>query len=160
VRAADKVALLTALKDAAEAELAKAKAEALAVAKEVGVKSFDTSFGAITVARRASAPYVKDPAMLLEYVKHTHPTEVVTVPAVRPAFITALLARVEWSAELQEFVDTTTGEAVPGIDLSEEGAPYITWPSSDAQKDTKQEAKEWFAAQSEQILDGMRQLTS
>lgn len=160
MRAADKVALLTALKDATEAELAKARAEALALANEVGVKSFDTPFGNITVARSASKPYVKDPAMLLAYVQHNHPTEVVTVPTVRPSFITALLNRVEWSTELQEFVDTATGEAVPGIDLSEEGDPKITWPAGDAQRSTKQEAKAWFSAQSEQILDGIRSITA
>lgn len=160
MRAAEKVALLTALIDGAKAELERAKAEALTLAKDVGVKSFDTPFGGVTVARQEPKPFVKDPEALLAFVKHNHPTEVVTVPAVRPAFVTALLNRIEWAADIQEFIDPETGEAIPGIDLTEPGQPYITWPSGDAQKHTKNEARTWFAQQSEQILDGMKLLAS
>ena len=160
MRPAEKVALLTALAEAAKKALDAAKAEALDVSAQVGVKSFDTEFGAVTVARKGSAPFVNDPAMFLAYVKHNWPTEVVAVPAVRPSFTTALLGRVKWSPELQEYVDTATGEAVPGVAMSEPGDPYIAWPAGDAQKRTKEEATEWFASRSEQILAGMLSVES
>lgn len=155
MKPADRVALLTALIEGAKKELDKAKVDTLFVADAVGVKTFASEFGQVTIGQKASAPFVNNPAMFLAYVQHNHPTEVVTVPQVRPAFTTALLQRVEWSPELQEYVDTETGDAVPGIAMSEPGDPYVTWPSGDAQKSTKEEAATWFASRSEQILAGM-----
>lgn len=156
MRPAERVALLTALVEAAKAELDRAKAETLTVAEQVGVKTFASDLGQVTIGQKAAAPFVAEPAKLFAYVQHTHPTEVETIQRVRPAFVTALLGRVAWSPELQEYVDTETGEAVPGIDMSEPGDPYVTWPAGDAQRQTKQEAAEWFASRSEQILAGMR----
>jgi hypothetical protein len=155
MRPADKVALLTALVDGAKAELDRAKAEALAVADSVGVKSFATPFGSVTVAQRAAAPFVSEPDMLLEWVRDAFPTEVVTVPAVRPAFVTALLSRVEWDPDLGEFIDPNTGEAVPGLDWSAPGEPYVTWPAGDAQKAAKSMAREWFALRSDEVLSAL-----
>jgi hypothetical protein len=95
---------------------------------------------------------------LLAWVSEAFPTEVATVVQVRPSFVTALLGRVEWDADLGEFIDPTLGEAVPGVDWSTPGAPYITWPSGTEQKNTKAEAAEWFAGRSEELLGAMRQI--
>jgi hypothetical protein len=156
VKPADRVALLTALVEAAKKELDRAKVETLTVADTVGVKTFASEFGQVTIGQKQPAPFVADPGELLAYVKHTYPTEVVTAPQVRPSFVTALLQRVEWAPELNEYIDPESGEAIPGLAMSQPGDPYVTWPSGDAQKRTKEEAAAWFASRSEQILAGMR----
>lgn len=155
MKPADKVALLTALIEGAKKELDKEKARTLFVADQVGVKTFASEFGQVTIGQKAAGAFVSNPAHLLAYVQHNYPGEVVTVPQVRPAFVTALLQRVVWAEELQEYVDPESGEAIPGLSMSEPGDPYVTWPSGDAQKRTKEEAAAWFASRSEQILSGM-----
>lgn len=155
MKPADRVALLTALIEGAKKELDHAKAEALLVADVVGVKTFTTDWGQVTIGQKSAGPFVAEPAKLLAYVEHTYPSEVVREPIVRPSFVTALIQRVEWSEDLQEFVDTASGDAIPGLAMSQAGDPYVTWPSGEAQKRTKEEAALWFASRSEQILSGM-----
>lgn len=155
MRPAERVALLTALAEATKAELDRAKQEALQVSEQVGVKSFATPFGGVTIGQKGAAPYVANPAMFLAYVQHNYPGEVVREPQVRSSFVTAILNRVKWSPELQEYVDTETGDAIPGLDMSEPGDPYITWPAGDDQKRTKEEAKQWFAEKADTVLAGM-----
>lgn len=116
-----KVALLTALKDAVEAELDAARAEARAVIikarEELGVKSVEVTtpdgeiVATVTVAGGGIAPAVHYDETFLAWVKENHPTEV--VEAVRPAFSKALLGRLEQAGD--KFVDPNTGEVVPGI---------------------------------------------
>ena len=156
----EKVALLTALIAGATAELDKAKTETLTVADAVGVKQFTTPFGNVTIGQSEAKPKVTDDTALLAYVKDSHPTEVETTVRVRPAFVTALLDRVIWNTDLQEFIDTATGEAVPGIAWSQPGDPYVTWPSSAAQRATKEEAKAWFESTTEELLGGMAQIAA
>lgn len=158
MKPAEKVALLTALIEGATAELAFAKAEALAVAEAVGVKSFATPFGSVTVAARDAKPMVTDDAAVLAYVAEAFPTEVETIRRVRPSFLTALLGRLEWDADHGQFIDTKSGEGVPGVEWGEPGQPYITWPSGDLQKLTKTEAAEWFHGRTEELLGAMAQI--
>lgn len=154
MKPAERVALLTALIAGAQAELDKAKAATLEVGKDVGVKTFDTPMGQVTIARKDAQTYNADPAALLAYVEHNYPGEVVTTRAVRGSYITALINRGVWVGD--DFIDTTTGDPIPGMALSQPGDPYITWPASDKQAATKEEARAWFASQSEQILGAMR----
>lgn len=160
MKPAERVALLTALVEGAKAALDAAKIEALTVADVVGVKSFNTPYGAVTIGQKQAAPAVKSPTELLEYVKHTFPTEVEVTTRVRPAFVSALLDRVEWDAETQQFIDPTTGEAIPGLDWSAAGDPYVTWPAGDAQRATKEEAREWFRQQTDSLLGGVAALSA
>lgn len=155
VRPAEKVALLTALIDGATVELAAAKAEALALADTVGVKSFNTPFGSLAVSRKSASPAVTDPDALLAWVMDAFPSEVEHITRVRPAFVTVLLGRVEWSKDLSEFVDTASGEAVPGMDWSAEGDPYIAWSAGDVQRATKAEARAWFHGRTDELLSAM-----
>ena len=159
MRPAEKVALLTALSEATKAQLDLAKAEALALADTVGVKSFNTDFGALTIAWKGEAPMVTDEAKVLAYVKEAFPTEVEVITRVRPSFTKALLGRVEWDPDTSQFIDTKTGEAVPGLGWSEKGEPYITWPAGDAQRETKTESAQWFASRTDELLSGMAALT-
>jgi hypothetical protein len=73
-----------------------------------------TEVGMVSICRGRLTPKVTDMAELLEWVKKKHPTEVVTVEQVRPAFLTKILARVK-----------DNGEAIPGTDLSR-GDPYTS----------------------------------
>jgi hypothetical protein len=116
-----KVALLTALKDAVEAELDAARAEArdviIKAREELGVKSVEVTVpdgevvATVTVAGGGTAPAVHYDETFLAWVKENHPTEV--VEAVRPAFSKALLGRLEQAGD--KFVDPNTGEVVAGI---------------------------------------------
>jgi hypothetical protein len=116
-----KVALLTALKDAVEAELDAARAEArdviIKAREELGVKSVEVTIpsgevvATVTVAGGGVAPAVHYEDTFLRWVKENHPTEV--VESVRPTFSKALLGRLEPAGD--RWVDSATGEVVDGI---------------------------------------------
>jgi hypothetical protein len=116
-----KVALLTALKDAVEAELDAARAEArdviIKAREELGVKSVEVTVpdgevvATVTVAGGGTAPSVHYDDVFLAWVKENHPSEV--VESVRPSFSKALLGRLEPAGD--RYVDPNTGEVVAGI---------------------------------------------
>lgn len=155
MKPAERVALLTALIAGATAELDRAKTEALTVADAVGVKSFTTAFGNVTVGQKEAKPQVTDNRALMAWVKEHRKTEIEVVTRIRPAYVTALLDSVVWVKDDAVFVDPATGLIVPGVTWSAAGEPYITWPSSTDQKRTKEEAATWFSDRAEALLGGM-----
>lgn len=155
MKPAEKVALLKALIAAAEAELTRTETDTLLLADAVGVKTFTTPFGQVTIGQKDAKPMVTDPTAFMAWVRDTYPTEVETIVRVRPAFQTAVLGSIEWDKDLNEFVHPATGTFVPGIRWSEAGQPYVTWPSSTEQKRTKAEAVAWFADRSQALLATM-----
>ena len=158
MKPAERVALLKALIAGATVELKAAESETLALAEAVGVKTFTTSYGQVTVAARDAQVYVASEHVFLEWVKEAHPDQVQTIVQPYPMFVAGLLSRVEFSVEVGEYVDKETGEVVPGLARSLPGDPYITWPSGAEQKATKAEASEWFRERAEALLDGMARI--
>ena len=71
-----------------------------------------TVIGTVSVAAGRVTSKVVDLPALLEHVKATAPSEVVTVEEIRPAYLAKVLAEVK-----------ETGEIIPGVDLVE-GDPY------------------------------------
>lgn len=76
--------------------------------------------GTVTLVTGRHSARVTDPTALTEWVRQNHPTEVQTVETVRPSFLSVLLDEAKAAGVA---VDTATGEAVPGIDVSL-GQPY------------------------------------
>lgn len=67
------------------------------------------------------AAYVADEAVLLEWVRERHPSEVETIQRVRPAFLTSLLGSVGNALGYAVIVDS--GEMVPGLGIRPGGVP-------------------------------------
>jgi len=138
LNAPTRVAALTALRDAIDAEIKADKLEAIAFAGEFGVKSFATPLGAVNVV-------VKDPAIgwetdgLLAWVEEHYPSEVEMTRRVRPAFQSVLTARFVIVAG--DVIDTETGETIDFAYATSAGEPYVSWPSSAKQKDAKATAR-------------------
>jgi len=138
LNAPTRVAALTALRDAIDAEIKADKLEAIAFAGEFGVKSFATPLGAVNVV-------VKDPAIgwetdgLLAWVEEHYPSEVEMTRRVRPAFQAALTARFVIVAG--DVIDTETGETIDFAYATSASEPYVSWPSSAKQKDAKATAR-------------------
>lgn len=150
MKATERYALFTAIAAAAKAEAEAAAKDALAVAGEVGIRKFATEVGDITVAQKDPAP-VWDEDDLLAWVKERHPSEVVTVQQVRPAFRAVLVKRFVIAGD--KVLDTATGEVVEFARISEPGDPYLTWPSSTRQKSAKEEVSRWFGERAESLAN-------
>lgn len=124
---ARKYAVLRALKDRVrdvEQEISTEFLSALDIG-DVKAASLDdgTLLGKITKAHGKRTPTVTDEAALIEWVRRTHPSEI--VETVRPAYRSRLLAS---AGRHGDAVDETTGEIVPGIELRV-GDPYVSFRS-------------------------------
>lgn len=141
LRPAQRVAALSALKDALEQQIKLEKAKVLDVAREVGVKSFNTEFGGITVVD-ARQPIIIDEVKLLDYVRESAPELIETVETI-PDWYHAQLTGTKNLQIIDGEVYDLKGTHLPYASLGEAGDPYVTWPSSPAQKAGKAQAAEF-----------------
>lgn len=129
--------------DAMKAEKAEHLEALEASAEDSGAKSWNVTLGGakvgtVTLAQRAGGPKIIDEDELAHHIEHDHPDMVETVKRLKP-----------WAAKqiLASIVDvddsggiTQDGEILPGITMTEAGAPYqsLRW-------DAKAEGKEVVA---------------
>jgi len=119
-----KVALLTALKDAVEAELEQARAEMKGVLLEAheqfGVKSVEVDLpsgdvvASVSVVPEKEVAAVLSPPEFVSWVAYHYPDQIDTAPRVHAAFEKALLGRVVFT-DSGSAVDSESGEVVEGL---------------------------------------------
>ncbi len=157
LRPADRVVALAALKAAIEQELAKQKQLALAVAEEVGVKSFNTRFGALNVVAK-DAPILINEFALFDWVKVHAPENIETIEQVKPWFAKQL-SDPERFIVVGDDVFDANGEDVPYAQVGQAAEPYISWASSKEQKLGKQIAEGFVRGHLEELSTGVLELT-
>lgn len=119
-----KVALLTALRDAVDAELEQARADMKHVLLEAhdqfGVKSVEVDLpsgevvASVSIVPDKETPAVLSPPEFVAWVARNHPDQIDMTPRVHAAFEKALLGRVQFTGE-GSAVDADTGEVVSGL---------------------------------------------
>lgn len=155
--AADRVAVLTAMKAGLDEQLTQAKAEVIAESDQVEADRFRTSgFGPVNVVHPDPKPFVLNEAALFAWVEEHHPEQIKR--SVQPAFIKALLDRLEVLPD-GGWVDPETGECPEWVGIHT-ADPYVSWPTGKEQKALKAEAKAWFATKADAILGALRAITS
>lgn len=155
----EKVAALSALKHGIEKQIEVEKAAAMALAESVGVKTFKTPFGPVTVAgREAGTAVIPDETLLMEWVKVHQPHNIETITRVRPSAVNAILT--DLVAVGGDVVNRRTGEVVDFATVKDvpAGDPYITYPGSKESKLWKDHATELVAGQAELLSDALRQI--
>lgn len=146
---AQKIAALTAIKAGIDDQIKKAKVEALDTAEQIGVKSFDTGIGGVTVVKGKESVVIDDVALLPE-LKEQFPEQVETIERVRPAYLRYLLDE-QLVIVAGEVVDKTTGEAVEWASVKPAGDDYITYPASKEATAAKKYARAWAAGEMDAI---------
>lgn len=127
-------ALAAAAKTAAADHRAELGAEAAAEFEREGTAPTWrlADLGTITLPVSQAAAYVADTRAFVEWCMLRYPSEVETIAQLRPAFQSALLARLH--LEGTSAVDPATGEEVPGLAVRPGGIPksLSIRPSADA----------------------------
>ncbi len=134
-------AMIAALSDYAK----EMEAELLTTADQVGVKSFDTPLGPVSVTTKTDTPVVADPEALARLLPED---QRMVVP--KPYALAAVQKRLTIVGN--QVVDTSTGEIVDWADIKPGGDPYISWPSSTKQREAKQEVAEALRGQIDTVL--------
>ena len=119
---ASRVAVLTAVRDAIDAELRGQRAgvfdQLVAAQTDYGVKSIDvtlpdgTKVATATIVEPHARVAITNEAAFTKWVEAQWPDQI--EPRVRPAFLTALLERFKSEPEGGDVFDTTTGALVDG----------------------------------------------
>ena len=139
---AARVAVLTAVRDAIDTQLRTMRQTVFHQLNDahatLGVKSIDvtlpdgTQVASVTIKKPKPRTVVTNTEALTEWVQARHPDEV--IPTVRPAFLTALLARfVPTSDGTGDVFDATTGELVNGVTAYPAKEPdsfALTWTTA------------------------------
>ena len=129
-----KVALLTALRDAVDAELEQARADMkghlLEAHEKFGVKSVEVDLPSGDVIAQVSIVPDKEtvavlsPAEFASWVAANHPEQMDLTPRVHASFEKALLGRVQFT-DSGAAVDAETGEVVEGLGVRQK-AGYVS----------------------------------
>lgn len=159
---AELVAALSAIRSGIDEVLGMAKEDALTVAHRVGVKSFTTPWGPVTVAFKAGGPEVRinDETAFFQWVSENRPTEIEIPPQpeprVRAAYRSAVLSKLVAVGGIP--MDKDTGEVCEFAEVVNvpDGAEYITYPASKEQKIAKAQAANWVLDRSIELADGFR----
>jgi hypothetical protein len=152
VNAAEKWAALKALADAIYTAAKAAEPDVLDIADGVGVKTFETPFGQVTIVRPGESIVVDERALL----GMVDPTEL--EQRVAPWKVKELTSRLVIVAG--EVVDKTTGEVVEWAHVQPGGDPQVRWPSTTQQKQVKERAREFIAGTVDDLTAGLREITS
>lgn len=115
-----------AAKVVAEESMQSSGAERVRVTDEAG-----NNLGAVTLAGGRKTAKVTDQRAFAEWVAKKYPGETKTVVTVNPAFEKKLL---DAAKNADGPVDTSDGELIPGVEISE-GDPYITVRPTDDARD-------------------------
>lgn len=154
---AEYLAALKALETGLRDQIEQAERAVLTAAQDVGAERFSTPYGPVTVARRAGGIEVIDDAAFLDWCEANLPDAVETVRKVRPQTAKAALARLTVMRGL--VFDTETGEEVAWAAPTPPGDPYVSWPSSATQRETKIMARLLFEDRALGLAAGLRELT-
>ncbi len=110
-----------------------------------GVKTVEVTdadgvkLGVLTLGAAKRKPSVVDLDALTDWVERTHPSEIITRPSIRPAFLTKLLKDAE---ENGGPVDTSTGEIPPGIEMRDSERTFSRRPTSEARERMRELVRE------------------
>lgn len=142
LRPAQRMAALSALKAAIDVQLKVEKEAVIALASDVGVKSFTTELGAITIVEKDAGVNI-DPIKALDWAKENQPEIVQTIEVV-PDWFLAELARREYVVTDDGDVYNPDGTEAPFAVPGAKPEPYATWPASKEQKRGKEMAAEFI----------------
>jgi hypothetical protein len=95
--------------------------------RDIGVISGE-QIGSVQLTKGATRASVTDMDALLKWAQVNAPDQVVTVPVLRPAYLTALLT----GAKAEGVAVTKDGELIPGIDVTQSDPSLMVKPSEDA----------------------------
>lgn len=155
--AAETYAALTALRAGLDAEIAKAKADAMAEAAALRKASWTTPYGVVNMTRADEKIEIL-PDRFLAFAQEHYPDEIVTTYSVRSSFVEA------WSRDLVivkgEVVYKGTGEVVDFARVKPEGDPVISYPASKEQRDAKEYARMLFEDRSATLTAALKELTA
>ena len=131
--------------DAMKAEKAEHLEALEASSEDSGAKSWTVTLdgekvASVTLAQRAGGPKILDEDALAAHLEHDHPEMVDTVKRLKPWAAKELLASIVDVTE--DGGVTKDGEIVPGIVLTEAGAPYqsLRWDAKNDGKDVVADA--------------------
>lgn len=165
MKSADLIASFTAIKHGIDKAIAQEKVEALRVAAELGIKSFDTPWGAVTVARSEEDWHVRlDEVQFLAWVQEHAPDQVETTTP-EPVTKVKAMYRAQFIKGLvrvgQSVVHQDSGEIVEFAEPVHilAGDPYISYPATKQQKAAKEAAEEWVRDTAQMLTDGLRART-
>lgn len=154
---AEYLAALKALEAGLKDQIEVAKRAVLDAAVQAGAERFTTPYGPVTVSRDAPRVEVTDEAAFTDWCDANLPDAVETVRRVRPA--TAKAALNQLVVLRGRAYDPGTGEEVPWATVTEPGDPYVAWPASPAQRETKIMARLLFEDRALGLAAGLRELT-
>jgi hypothetical protein len=148
LRAADRIAALTAIRDAIDVRLALDK-EALTDGLRGATKNqvIPTLLGNLSFKPSTRKPVI-DQERLMEYVKQNHPEAVISrvVEEIEPNFLSDITEAITYVGD-DLFVDARTGEELSFVYLGDETKPSIAYPASREQKIAKSQARKALAEQ-------------
>lgn len=166
MRSADTIAALSAIKHGIDKALEQEKVEVLRVAAEVGVKSFTTPWGAVTIAQSDEEWRVQlDEAEFLAWAKVNAPDEV-EIFQPEPIERVRAMYRAHFIKGLVRaglvVVDQDTGEVVDFASPIHipAGNQYVTYPASKQQKAAKETAEAWVSDAAQMLTDGLLERTA
>lgn len=156
MKAQDKVAALTAIRDALDGQIKDAKQELLNFHQEHGLKGgAHTPWGDVMVVEKG-----KTISLEPEYdawVEDNYPDEIETVKRVRSSFTKAILARLVIVKD--KAIDSETGEVMPWAVVLPPADPHVSYPSSSAQREAKALARQVVSAGVDGLMGSLRELT-
>ncbi|MBN9214115.1 MAG: hypothetical protein J0J04_04740 [Microbacterium sp.] len=161
---ADRIAALTAIKDAVETRIKWEKSTIIEnLLGATSAQSIPTPLGNLSF-KPAARPVKFDEDKLLAYVQEHHPDMVTTrtVHEIEPEFRKALLASVIHCGD-DDFALGTDGTVIDFAYLGDETAAQIAYPASSAQKQVKAQARraidEHFLTLTSGMLDAAKDIT-
>lgn len=148
---AEEYAYLSVIKSGIEWAIKGAKERTAAVAGEVGVKTFTTPVGQVTITDPQPSVLIDE----AELLKACPPSEVETVKRVRPAYLSALYQPGRLVIVAGEVVDSQTGEAVGWAQAVPAAEGVVTFPHTKPSAKAKAEAKQWVQDRTGELTSGI-----
>lgn len=167
MKSAETIAAFLAIRSGIDGVVAQEKVELLRVADEIGVKTFTTRYGQVTVAQSEAGWQVRlNDDEFLAWAAINAPSEVEEhapppVTRVRPSYRAKVMKDLI-ALGSGDVLNKDTGEIVgyaEGIYQSA-GEPYITYPSSTLQKAAKAAAAQWVTDTAQALTDGLAERTA
>ena len=154
---AEYLAALKALEHGLREQIDLAERAVLDTAAAVGGERFTTPYGPVVVARKDGGVVVTDEHAFTAWCEANLPDAIETIRRVRPQTAKAALARLV--VMKGQVFDNQTGEEVPWAAVTDPGKPYVSWPASAAQRETKIMARLLFEDRALGLAAGLRELT-
>lgn len=156
MKAQDRVAALTAIRDAIDHEIKQAKNEMLDFHSQHGLKGgAHTPWGDVMVVEKSRSIGLEPE--FDAWVEENYPDEIETVKRVRASFTKAMLQRLVIVKD--SVIDSETGEVVPWAIVLPPPDPHVSYPASSAQREAKALAREVVSAGVDNLMGSLLELT-